>query len=332
MKHNGKIVASLAASLAAVLALATVVVAHNPDPILSGRWDQNQPLQFAWRSGAVPDATKYQPAIKAAAADASNTRASQAATFAYAAGASNLIGYGVGATCSPQGIACFTRNAPDGFTMWMREQGHVFDWGSLRWCQAYTTPPDGCYDVENVMLDEFGHVEILDHHANLADSSDYTDAVVQAVSRAKPKVGWNARAFSRCDVATLQMQYDMQGWGARYSTCLDLSTILTLTASTDRVPCSTTVSLTSFLRTANVASYVRLAYNPVALRTVTLQRRALGTTAWATVGTMPYTAPSGTYRVSATVPASSEFRAVFSKPADEGLRASTSPIVTVTCR
>jgi hypothetical protein len=333
MKPYRSVATTLTAFLAAWLAVAAVVSAHSPDPVFSGeRWAQNQALSFAWRSGSVPDATRYQPAIKAAAADASNTRRSQAATFAYAAGASNLVGYGVAATCGPQGIACFTRNAPYGFTMWMREQGHLFDWGSLRWCQAYSSPPNGCYDVETVMLDEFGHVEILNHHGNYSDQSDYTDAVVQAASRTKPNAGWNAHEFGRCDVATLQMQYDMQGWGAPYSTCLDLSTVLTLTMSQDHVPCGTTSTFTSTLRTANVTSYVRLASNPVALRTVILQRRPIGAASWTSVGAIPYTAPSGTYRVAATVPISSEFRAVFSKPADEGLRTSTSPLVRVTCR
>ena len=93
--------------------------------------------------------------------------------------------------------------------MWLREQGHVFDWGTLKWCQAYASPPNGCYDAETIALDEFGHVEGLDHHVNYADDSDYVDAVVQTYSRTKPSTGWNMHAFGRCDVATLQLQYDM---------------------------------------------------------------------------------------------------------------------------
>src|SRR3712207_8349158 len=49
----------------------------------------------------------------------------------------------------------------------------------------------------------------LDHHVNLADESDYRDSVVQTVSRAKPRSGWNAHAYGRCDVAQLQRQYDV---------------------------------------------------------------------------------------------------------------------------
>lgn len=315
-------------AVVALLAAAAGVTAHAPDPVYSGRWNQNQALQFSWRSGSVP-ASAYQTAIKAAAADASATRASQAATFAYAAGSTNLIGYGVGATCSPVGIACFSRNAPSSFSMWMREQGHRFDWGSLRWCQAYTTWPDGCFDVENIMLDEFGHVEILNHHGTFTSESDYADAVVQTKSHAKPGVGWNAHAFGRCDVASLQLQYDMQGWGAKYSTCLDLATTLALAASPSAVAKGGTTTLTATLKVADVSSYVRLALNPVALRTVTLQRRAAGTTTWSTVGTMAPGSTSGTYTSAVSLQSRTEFRALFAKPPSEGLRAATSPIVTV---
>jgi hypothetical protein len=316
------------AAVIVLLVAAASVAAHGPDPVFGGRYNQNQSLPFSWRSGSVPAST-YQTAIKAAAADASATRGSQAATFSYAAGASNLIGYGVGATCGVKGIACFTRNPPSSFTMWMREQGHVFDWGSLRWCQAYATWPNGCFDVENIMLDEFGHVEILNHHANLSSGGDYTDAVVQELSRTKPTVGWNAHAFGRCDVASLQLQYDMQGWGAKYSTCLDLATTLALSASPTAVAKGGTTTVTASLKVADQASYVRLALNPVALRTVTLQRRAAGTTTWITVGTMGNGPTSGTYATSLSLQSRTEFRAVFAKPADEGLSAATSPIVTV---
>ncbi|MGZ8515315.1 MAG: hypothetical protein ACXWXA_09765 [Candidatus Limnocylindrales bacterium] len=316
------------AALITLFAVSTGVAAHGPDPIFSGRWNQNQALGFRWRSGYVP-ATGYQTAIRAAAADASGTRSSQAATFAYSSGSSNLIGYGTGATCSTLGIACFTRNPTTSFTIWMREQGHKFDWGSLRWCQAYTTWPDGCFDVENIILDEFGHVEILNHHATYDNESDYLDALVQTVSHAKPKAGWNAHAFGRCDIASLQLQYDMQGWGAKYSTCLNLATTLALSASPASILKGATTTLTATLKVADNSAYVRLALNPVALRTVTLQRRPAGTTTWTTVGTMASGSTSGTYTTSLSLTARTEFRALFAKPANEGLLAATSPIVSV---
>jgi hypothetical protein len=90
-----------------------------------------------------------------------------------------------------------------------------------------------------------------------------------------------------------------------------------------------TTTLTATLKVADVASYSRLALNPIALRTVTLQRRPSGTTSWTTVGTMANGPTSGTYTYSISLTARTDFRAVFASPPDEGLLGSTSPTVTV---
>ena len=314
----------------AAIAPPVVVVAHAPDPEFSGAlWAQDERLTFRWRAGAEPPAV-MKTAIVNGATDSNATRASRAATFAYEASGASPIGYGLHATCSVGGLACFTRTAPSGgFTMWFREQGHAFDWGSLRWCQMYSTAPNGCYDVQTVALDEFGHVEILDHHVNYGDESDYLDAVVQTVSRTKPSAGWDMHTYGRCDTATLQKRYDMRTWSARYSTCLTLNTALTLSASPTTVLSGASTRLTVVLKVAGADAYGRLRDNPVSNRTVTLQRRVPGSTTWATVASMAASATGGTYATSVTLVSRTEFRAVFSTPAVEGLVGSVSPIVTV---
>jgi hypothetical protein len=319
--------AAASAVLAVVLAAATVVptVAHGPDPILGGgMFAQNQDLRFRWRAGAEPTSV-IKTAVKAAAADATATRGAKAPTFTYDTSGANPIGYGIGATCGVNGLACFTRSAPDGFTMWLREQGHVFDWGTLKWCEAYTTPPNGCYQAETIALDEFGHVEGLDHHVNYASNDDYEDAVVQTYSRTKPSAGYDATAFGRCDVATLQMQYDVTSWTARYSTCLDLATTLDLGTTRS----GNAITLTASLTVVDAATYVRLGGNPVSGRSVVLQRRTAGTTTWINVGTMPTGTSSGTYRLVYAIPAYTEFRAIFKASTAEGLNGDTSPTVSV---
>ena len=303
--------------------------AHGPDPSFSGGpFGQNQALHFRWRAGSEPT-TAIKTAINAAAAAANASRGSRAATFTYDAAGSNPIGYGTGATCGVNGLACFTRTVPTSFTMWLREQGHVFDWGTLKWCQAYTTPPSGCYDAETIALDEFGHIEVLDHHANYAGDSDYQDAVVQTFSRTKPAAGWNMHTFGRCDVATLQRQYDMQSWTAKYSTCLALTTVLTLTAAPTAVLFGAPTTLTATLTVANYASYLRLGGNPISGRVVALQRRAPGTTTWLSVGTMAVGSSAGTYVLSQGLTADAEYRAVFTSSTTEGLNGSTSPTIRV---
>ncbi|MEA2610415.1 MAG: hypothetical protein QOG32_141 [Chloroflexota bacterium] len=320
------------AGLTAVVMALTVSIgganAHGPDPALGGVFGGNQDLRFRWRAGSEPTAP-IKTAIRAAADDANASRGSRAATFTYDAAGANPIGYGIGATCGVNGLACFTRDAPTGFTMWLREQGHVFDWGTLRWCQSYSAPPSGCYDAETIALDEFGHVEGLGHHVNWSDDSDYDDAVVQTFSRTKPAAGWNMHTFGRCDVASLQLQYDVATWVAKYSACLDLATVGTLTAAPTAILVGDATTLTASLKVAALASYGRLGGNPVAGRIVTLQRRAPGATAWIAAGTMAAGAVAGTYLLAQRPGLDTEYRAVFATPAAEGINGSASTTVRV---
>jgi hypothetical protein len=323
--------ASASIVLLASLVSPVGIRAHAPDPALSGAsWAQDQRLEYRWRAGAEPPA-KLRTAIDAAANASNATRASRAAVLTFATNGKSPIGYGPGATCGVNGIACFTRTAPNGgFTMWLREHGRVFEWGVLRWCQMLDTPANGCYDAETIALDEFGHVQGLGHHENHADASDYLDAVVQTVSRTRPKTGWNMHTYGRCDVARLQIRYDVPTASTRLSTCLDLATGLTLAASPNAVAYNGTTTLTATLRVGGSSSYGTLANNALSDRTVQLQRRTPGSTTWTTIGTMATGASAGTYTYRLPLTASAEFRATFAAPAAEGLRAATSGIVGVT--
>ena len=332
-KSRGQRALSLLLNLAIAIAIGHPMTAstraHSPDPSLgSGTFPQDGTLEYDWRTGAVPPAP-IRVAVNAAAADIEATRESRAALFAYDAAGTNPIGYGTG-TCGVNGLACFTRDAPDGFTMWFREHGRVFDWGTLKWCQMYTSAPNGCYDAETVALDEFGHIEGLGHHVNFADDRDYTDAVVQTFSRTKPREGYNMHVLGVCDVARLQVRYDTEHASFPYSTCLDLPTKLSLSGNDTTLPYGGTETFTAFLEIVTDADYGRLSGNPVSRRTIKLQRRPPGGSTWTTIATMPYTTPTGTYVSALRLYGSAEFRAVFSTPTNEGLRGDVSPTVSVT--
>jgi hypothetical protein len=314
----------------AFLLAPTAVQGHSPDPIVGGAlWAQNQVVQYDWRPGQTPPLV-MQTAINEAATDSNDSRSSKAAAFDFDSAGTSLIAYGEPTPCGVNGIACFNRGgAPSFFGMWFRRQGHVFDWGTLRWCQFYASPPDGCYDAENIALDEFGHVEVLGHHRNYADESDYLDAVVQTFSRTKPRAGWNAHSYGRCDRATLQLKYDMRTWASGYSTCLDLNTTLSFAVSDNSIPYRGTVTFTAVLRVAALTEYERLAGNPVSQRTVVMQRRIPGGT-WSTFDTMPAGSAAGSYVYTVSLGTTYEWRAVFRTPTSEGLNGSTSPAITVT--
>src|SRR5688572_5866671 len=259
--------------------------AHSPDPALGGgTFPQDGELLYDWRTGAVPPAP-IRAAVNAAAGDVKETRGSRAALFVFDSAGTNPIGYGTG-TCGVNGLACFTRDAPNGFTMWLREHGRVFDWGTLKWCQMYTTAPNGCYDAETVALDEFGHIEGLGHHVNFADDSDYTDAVVQTFSRTKPRDGYNMHVLGVCDIAMLQIRYDIPLASSPYSTCLHVATVMQRRRSASSVPYGGTVTFTALLKVVSDDDYGRLGGKPVWGRAVRLQRRPPGTATWTNVGSM----------------------------------------------
>lgn len=304
---------------------------HSPDPLVGGTlWAQDQRVEYRWRSGQVPPSW-MQAAIKAGAGDSNESRRSRSAYLAYDTAGRSTVAYDEPTGCGPTGAACFSRaGAPGYFTMAFRRQGYLFDWGALRWCQAYTSWPDGCYDAENVALDEFGHAQILGHHVNYSSLSDYRDSVVQALSRAKPRSGYNAHAFARCDVATLQRSYDVTSTSSLISTCLSLDTTLSLSPSTSYVAYRGLVTFRATLHAASRSSYGRLSGNALSGRDVLLQRRPVGTTTWSTVGAMTASSTAGGYALSLNLGTTAEWRALFSDPRDEGLQGSASGADRVT--
>ena len=302
------------ALVALSLAIPAATLAHAPDPALSSnKWAQDQVVPWTYRSGQVPPAWMA-AAIGAAAIDSNLTRASRAAVFSKATSATSLIAYGEPTGCSALGIACFARyGSPTNFSMWFRSNGWIFDWGRLTWCQGPDGFVNGCFDVENVALDEFGHILSLGHHLNLPDQSDYTDAVVQTVSRSRPAAGWNTHAYGRCDVARLQLEYDRPTFSSLFSTCLKIPSTMTLAASAMNLWVGDSVRFSATLRTTTSSANRALADDPIAGRVVVLQRRLPGATIWTTI------APTTTY----------DWRTTFT-PVGEGVLGASSAILRVT--
>jgi hypothetical protein len=315
------------AALLLLGALAGAAAAATPDPSIGQPWPLDTALTYAWASGAIPPSA-VKTAINTAASEVTSSKRSRGPSFAYSSGAANAVSYGTDNPCGVNGLACFQRDPSSNYWhLWFRENGHRYDWGTLSWCEM-TGSPYGCYEAETITLDELGHVSGLDHHVNLPDDSDYLDAVVQKYSHAKAQVGWSVNAFGRCDVAELQQLYDVPSWTTSYSTCLDVPTVLALSASPTSTSSGSAVTFTASLRSDGTG---RLDGNPMSGRTVVLQQRS--GSSWADLVTMTAGSSSGTYTASLTLKGSQDFRAVFRKPSSEGVRASTSAVVsiTVTC-
>jgi hypothetical protein len=329
MRHVATVIA--VAAVAAALSLpAGPVLAHGPDPIIgTATWARDQVVPYQWASYGVPPSWMA-AAIDAGAGDVGESRASRAAVFVRSASAPAAIAYGGYVPCDSYGIACMDRNGMSNgaFGVWFRPQGWAFDWGYLRWCQGLSTPTNGCYDAENVALDELGHVEILGHHVNYSNESDFTDAVVQYAARQRPNTGWNQHAFGRCDVARLQLEYERRDPSNPVSTCLSLATSNALSASAVSIWIGDTVRFTAMLRITSSTVAGAMAGDALSDRVVVLQRRAVGATAWTTMGTMtPSTSTEGAYGLSWSPTTTYDWRTIFSAATGDGVQSSTSAVV-----
>jgi hypothetical protein len=324
-------VRAVVAGLVMAALAAPAAVGHGPDPAIAWPlFNPDQALTFDWLAGEVPPPA-MRTAIVAAADDANLSRASRAPTLTLRTGAPSSVEYGANVFCGTNGLACADGwDAPDSFRVAFRLHGHSFEWGTLRWCQLLTTIANGCFDVENIALDEFGHVLGLGHHVNYSNGSDYLDAVVQTVSRARPAAGWNASVFARCDVAKLQLRYDMVNSARKFSTCLDLPIATSLSTTDSSISVGQTVLMRASVKVIDSSAYERLSGNWVSERYVVLQRRTPGATTWVNVGQMPAALASGTYQLSISPTATYEWRAFFAKPSDEGARASSSKPFKIT--
>jgi hypothetical protein len=324
------IVGAVAALIASLLASAGAL-AHGPDPLLGTTpWGLDQDVDYQWTSGATPPSWMA-AAIDAGADDVATSKGSRAATFTRVSSADSQIAYGGAVPCSSYGIACMNRTGvPSSFAgMWFRPYGWAFDWGTLRWCQGQSTPTNGCYDAENVALDEFGHIEMLGHHVNLDDESDFQDAVVQFAARSRPKAGWDEHVFGRCDVARLQLEYALESSGDKVSTCLSLATSLSEVASATTIDAGSSVRVTGTFKVAVSSAAKALSGDPLSGRTIVLQRRLPGATTWSTFGTLGANATAGSYGLTLTPSTTYDYRLVFTATTSEGLLGATSSTVRI---
>ena len=324
--------ASVLATVLLALATGAPALAHGPDPILGAGtlWKQDQVVPYKWQLGSTPPAS-IAAAIDRGAADASASRASRAAVFVRATSANAAIAYGGWNPCDSYGYACADRTGMTNgvIGVWFRPHGWAFDWGTLRWCQIDSS--NGCYDIERVALDELGHIEILGHHVNYADESDYTDAIVQYAGRAKPRTGWDFHAFGPCDTARLQLAYERRDPGNPVSTCLSLGSTLTLAATPTSLYVGDTARFTATLKISVGAAAEALSGDPLSDRTISLQRRALGSTTWTTIATVPPSATTeGAYALNWSPTLTYDWRVTFTAPPTDGLSNATSAIVRVT--
>lgn len=309
-------------------ALSSAAVVQPTPNFGAGGWGQDRKLTFRWKSGSVPPSWARSP-LKTAAADATGSSGSRSPRFVHTSGGENAVAYGqLAGFCGGSAIACAGRNMPTYWGVWIRPYGTDFSWGTLRWCQKISSA-SGCFDLRRVMIHELGHIAGLNHPSAAGFNLASGDSIMQAITPMRPQAGSSRHSFGRCDVATLQELYDTPDNKTTISTCNDVATKVSLTASKWTVSKGTSVKLTATLKVANQSTYRQLAANPLNGRSLKLKYRVAGSNDdWKTVW-MRSTYQQGRYEATLRPGTSWEFKSVFNKPTDEGLRYSRSEVKKV---
>ncbi|MEO7119354.1 MAG: hypothetical protein ABIZ34_10325, partial [Candidatus Limnocylindrales bacterium] len=193
-------------------------------------WAQDTLLGYRWASDA-PNSW-MRPGINAAAADVTSSRGSLAARFTYDAGSADDIQLRTEMTGNClRSVACAHFDIPRSWYVRIRPQGTELDWGTVRWCQAYDDWPNGCYEVERVMLHEFGHVLGLAHPEDFGFRLGTLETIMTARGQEKGETGWQTHRFLPCDVARLQRRYDLVAPSTPLALCDRVETRLSLELS-----------------------------------------------------------------------------------------------------
>ena len=317
--------ASLAIAILLIGLMAQPAAAALPTPASGAVWAQNQRVDYRWKANGEPPGWA-KSAMNAAAADSKDSRKAKAAIFGYDPNAESWLAY-TDDLPTNWAIGFTASYIPDTFTIKMRPHGTQLDWGTLRWCEFYPDPPNGCYDLEMVTLHEFGHAQTLGH-VDESKIDSYTDTLMHASGlHSKARNGWNQHVYGRCDVARLQIRYEPLTTNTRISTCLDLRSELSLNPASSNFTAGSSVTLTARLKIEPDEIYPNLAGQPLSGRSVVLQKRLPTDSGWTTVGEMSaVTDDTGRYVKTITVNSTYDWRASFTAPSDEGLRSANSPI------
>jgi len=243
------------------------------------------------------------------------------------------IGYGIptdgtGPCVGRKGIVCVTRDAStephDALVLFAKDtlDGSPYPW--QKWCEyrnaAQADWRARCFEVHHITLRAMGlvyglHKWDLDQFGRFGPSVRIT--VMSAWARRRGTAGFDRPDFGTCDIARLQLLYDVHDASSRYSTCLDRQpTSLELAASTTSIPFQGQVDFLAKLQISQLDQNL-FKGNDLSGRHVQLQRSV---DAWHTFDSIDMVAGDhGTYTLTLHPDATARYRAIYRTPGDEGL-------------
>lgn len=285
----GPVARAAAAALAMLLVGATVVSAHTPVAGAVREFSPGTSLQYGW-GGVYP--TWFTGALGSAFGADWTTSAwnnAQKPTFSYVAGGAGTVSYepttAVPACNLIAWIGCANNWGTTTWNVWVRDftRSPTLPY---RWVQTTGTCSGTCFDLRRVALHEIEHVTLsVSNH----DEQGELNTVMASVTPWSPTTGWNTHHVQKCDEAAFQLLYDLSAMAGVYADCFDHVTghgvgglVSTATASAPIASTcyGTALSITGRLAIQTNTNYGTLSNNPLASRTVYIDRKLHSSSTW----------------------------------------------------
>ena len=286
----GPVARATVAAAAMVLLSATVASAHTPVAGAVRTYPQDTALQYRW-GGAYP--SWFTGAMGSAfGIDWTNStyNNSRKPTFNYSASGAGEVIYdsrtGLMGCDNVAWIGCAANWGQTNWKVWLRDFTKDPAISTHRWVQTTGTCSGTCFDLRRVALHEIVHVTL----AVLGDDPQgEANTIMGSTAPWSGVDGWNKHHVERCDEAAFQLKYDLAALSGRYADCFDhiaghvsngLVSTATISAPIASACYGTALSITGRLEILTGPNYETLGGNPLASRTVIIDRKLRAASTW----------------------------------------------------
>lgn len=278
------------AATAMILLSATVASAHTPVAGAVREYSQDTALQYKWGAATYP--TWFTGAMGSAfGIDWTNStyNNSRKPTFSYAAGGAGTVSYkspsGV-PQCVGEWIGCSTAWGSTSWKVILRNFTQDPVRPTYKWVQTTGSCSNTCFDLRRVALHEIEHVTLA---VSGHDAQGETNTIMASTTPWSPSTGWATHHVQKCDAAAFQLKYDLAALAGVYADCFDhiaghgvngLVSTATVSAPVASACYGTALSITGRLEIQANANYETLGGNPLASRTVLIDRKLHSSGTW----------------------------------------------------
>ncbi len=290
-RRSAPVARATVAAVALLLLSATVVAAHTPVAGAVREYGQDTALQYKWE-GTYPSWFTG-AAGSAFGIDWTNSTYSNSRlpTFSYSASGTGTVSYkspsGVPACDSVAWVGCSTAWGSTSWRVILRN----FSQAPLppftgTWVQATGSCSNTCFDARRVALHEIEHVTLA---VSGHDGQGESNTIMAATTPSSPTTGWATHHIQKCDQAAAQLLYDLAALAGVYADCFDhvtghgvsgLVSSATASAPVASACYGTALSINGRLEVQTNTNYGTLSGNPLASRTVYVDRKLHSAGTW----------------------------------------------------